>query len=225
MAQAHTAKPVLQQRPPPRKVNNSGVVKKAIVTEKSASKKPGKRFSSVPDSELDIWSTEDMTVPRSSEPVIGPEVGPPRHLQPKALRMAPPLPTKVKAVEVDMSGCSYNPEPEAHQVCGRTSCCRDLSCVSLLSSLFSQMSFKDALAALVAAEMKRQLRQELAPKAPPKLVDILEAAGGEAGMDEIEKLQVRELESLILRCTRFEGEWTRSGPCPRSLVSAGGGGT
>lgn len=24
--------------------------------------------------------------------------------------------SKIKAVEVDMAGCSYNPEPEAHQV-------------------------------------------------------------------------------------------------------------
>ncbi|KAF5837971.1 ribosome biogenesis protein Nop53/GLTSCR2 [Dunaliella salina] len=54
-------------------------------------------------------------------------------------RPTPPI----KAVEIDMAGCSYNPEEESHQ---------------------------DALAAVVAAENKKLLKKELAPP-PVPLVD------------------------------------------------------
>jgi hypothetical protein len=50
-----------------------------------------------------------------------------------------PAPAPIAAVEIDMPGCSFNPEYEAHQ---------------------------DALAVAVAREYKQQLKEELAPKAP-----------------------------------------------------------
>jgi hypothetical protein len=50
-----------------------------------------------------------------------------------------PAPAPIAAVEIDMPGCSFNPEYEAHQ---------------------------DALAVAVARKYKQQLKEELAPKAP-----------------------------------------------------------
>jgi hypothetical protein len=50
-----------------------------------------------------------------------------------------PAPAPIAAVEIDLPGCSFNPEYEAHQ---------------------------DALAVAVAREYKQQLKEELAPKAP-----------------------------------------------------------
>lgn len=46
---------------------------------------------------------------------------------------------------------------------------------------------QDALASLVAAEMKRQLRRELAPIAPQKMVTVHDAEE----LDELRRLQVR----------------------------------
>jgi hypothetical protein len=67
-------------------------------------------------------------------------------------------PALVPAVEVDAPGCSFNPEKEAHQ---------------------------DALAAAVAAEYKKQLADELAPKAPSQF-----APAGYKPQDELEALLV-----------------------------------
>ncbi|KIZ05948.1 hypothetical protein MNEG_2008 [Monoraphidium neglectum] len=86
----------------------------------------------------------------------------------------------IPAVEVDAAGCSFNPEPEAHQ---------------------------EALAAVVAAVVKKEIRKELAPQAPPQhapdgyvapkdpilalLGDGVTAAGSE---DEDEEQQQQGLE-------------------------------
>lgn len=62
------------------------------------------------------------------------------------------------------------------------------------------MGNQDALAVLVAAEMKKILQKELAPVAPPRLVD------SEPLMDEIEALQVwdrcrdRVIDAASLAC-------------------------
>ncbi|KAJ9528385.1 hypothetical protein QJQ45_020316 [Haematococcus lacustris] len=69
---------------------------------------------------------------------------------------------QIKAVEVDMAGCSYNPPHEAHQ---------------------------DALAVLVASEMKKQLRKELGPAPVPLLVPSLDTE-----QDELARLQTEALE-------------------------------
>lgn len=63
--------------------------------------------------------------------------------RPPAAMGAAPRPF-IAAVEVDRAGCSYNPEPEAHQ---------------------------DAVAEAVAVEMRKVVDAELAKKAPPKVVD------------------------------------------------------
>ncbi|GAX84697.1 hypothetical protein CEUSTIGMA_g12119.t1 [Chlamydomonas eustigma] len=163
LQQAHVAKPVLQQNPV-RKVQNITGKERAKLSVKRAPK-----FSSIP--ELDLWGSDEM-IPSTSEPVhtsdlqqkhIAPhkkENGICQQRLPKPLR-SKVLPTKVKAVEVDMAGCSYNPDHEEHQ---------------------------DALAVLVASEMKRVLQRELAPVAPPKLIEG--GAGEEDHLDEIEHLQV-----------------------------------
>ena len=90
--------------------------------------------------DLDLWGSADLA---------GPSTSAPGRRQPKPVN-------KVRAVEVDMAGCSYNPEPEAHQ---------------------------DALGVLVATEMRKVLKRELAPISAPKLV----MAQPE---DELEALQV-----------------------------------
>jgi hypothetical protein len=64
----------------------------------------------------------------------------------------------IKAVEVDPGGCSFNPDVEQHQ---------------------------DAVALLVEQEMRKVLRQELAPKAPP-----LEADADYKRLSELEQLPV-----------------------------------
>ena len=110
--------------------------------------------------DLDLWSTADMRVPTISlERSLELTNNGRQHHIPKSARAKVALPTRIRAVEVDMAGCSYNPEPEAHQ---------------------------DALAALVASEMKRVLQRELAPIAPPRLVNV------QPEEDEIEALQVGE---------------------------------
>jgi Nop53 (60S ribosomal biogenesis) len=52
----------------------------------------------------------------------------------------------IKAVEVDMPGCSYNPDPELHQ---------------------------EAVAVAVAAEVKKAIDKELLDKAPARTVDYI----------------------------------------------------
>uniref|UniRef100_A0A7R9VJW7 Ribosome biogenesis protein NOP53 n=1 Tax=Chlamydomonas euryale TaxID=1486919 RepID=A0A7R9VJW7_9CHLO len=148
--QAHKAKPVTTHRPP-RKVN--GVLKKGRHTKRTP------QFGSVPEAELDIWSGADADALAAA--AAAPSSSPASlMLRRKSSRpKLKPNPLKVKAVEIDAAGCSYNPEPEAHQ---------------------------ESLAALVAAEMKRQLRQELLPTAPPKLVSSTEMG------DELAQLQVEE---------------------------------
>ncbi len=65
------------------------------------------------------------------------------------------LPAKA-AVEIDAAGCSFNPDYEQHQ---------------------------EALAELVTLEHKKQLKRELAPRAPPQLV-----AKGGTPQDELTRL-------------------------------------
>lgn len=144
------APPVVKENKPARKIGVS--IKKAGAAEQP---KRAPKFSAIPTAELDIWgdgqpstSREDLLdLPKVSRPVS----------KPRLKR----LPVKVKAVEVDLAGCSYNPDKEEHQ---------------------------DALAELVAAEMKRQLRRELAPIAPQKLVTVHDAEE----LDELRRLQVEE---------------------------------
>ena len=59
----------------------------------------------------------------------------------------------IAAVEVDAPGCSFNPEPEAHQ---------------------------DALAAYVAAHVRRDIAKDLAPRPPPALLLSSNGSGGGA---------------------------------------------
>jgi len=91
--------------------------------------------------DLDLWGSAELS--------MGPSTSAPVRRQQKPVN-------KVRAVEVDMAGCSYNPDPEAHQ---------------------------DALGVLVATEMRKVLKRELAPISAPKLV----TAHPE---DELEALQV-----------------------------------
>ena len=70
-------------------------------------------------------------------------------------------PQKIKAVLPDDAGCSFNPDHDAHQ---------------------------ESLAVLVASEMKKVLKRDLAPSAPPKVVAGGEGRNGE--MDELDELQV-----------------------------------
>ncbi|GIL84879.1 hypothetical protein Vretifemale_13406, partial [Volvox reticuliferus] len=84
----------------------------------------------------------------------------------KALRKSPP-PVRVAAVAVDIPGCSFNPDVEQHQ---------------------------DALALLVAAELKKELRKELLPTAPPEEVEVPEGALGRP-LTELEQLQVEAASS------------------------------
>jgi nucleolar protein 53 len=90
-----------------------------------------------------------------------------------AVAVAPLIP----AVEVDAPGCSFNPEPEAHQ---------------------------DALAAAVAAEYKKQLQEEMAPKAPSQYApagykpqDELEALLVDAEIDEEDEQQQQQLPAAV----------------------------
>ncbi|KAF6256883.1 ribosome biogenesis protein Nop53/GLTSCR2 [Scenedesmus sp. NREL 46B-D3] len=83
-----------------------------------------------------------------------------------------PAPALIAAVEVDMPGCSFNPEYEAHQ---------------------------DALAVAVAREYKQQLKQELAPKGPSlfapagyKPGDELEELLADAEADDDEQQQQQQ---------------------------------
>ena len=62
-------------------------------------------------SELDLWVDDEDSMPRMASTSARSAV-----LSRSAKGGPRPLTTKVKAVEVDMAGCSYNPEPEAHQV-------------------------------------------------------------------------------------------------------------
>ncbi|GFR51426.1 hypothetical protein Agub_g13715 [Astrephomene gubernaculifera] len=73
---------------------------------------------------------------------------------------------RIPAVAVDLPGCSFNPDHEQHQ---------------------------DALAVLVAAEMKKELRKELLPTAPEVEVDVEEGEGGRP-LTELERLQVEVAE-------------------------------
>ncbi|WIA11095.1 hypothetical protein OEZ85_011240 [Tetradesmus obliquus] len=84
-----------------------------------------------------------------------------------------PAPAPIAAVEVDLPGCSFNPEYEAHQ---------------------------DALAVAVAREYKQQLKEELAPKAPSlfapagyKPGDELEELLADAEADDDEQQQQQAL--------------------------------
>ncbi|MEW5305253.1 MAG: hypothetical protein WDW38_005704 [Sanguina aurantia] len=72
--------------------------------------------------------------------------------------LAPANVSRIPAVEVDQGGCSYNPDKEQHQ---------------------------DALAVLVAAEMRKMLKKELEPTAP-----LPYAESGAVQMSELERLQV-----------------------------------
>ncbi|GIL53549.1 hypothetical protein Vafri_9131, partial [Volvox africanus] len=82
----------------------------------------------------------------------------------KALRRSLP-PVRVAAVAVDIPGCSFNPDVEQHQ---------------------------DALALLVAAELKKELRKELLPSAPPGEVEVPKGA---RPLTELEQLQVEAASS------------------------------
>lgn len=66
--------------------------------------------------------------------------------------------SSVASVEVDAPGCSYNPDHEQHQ---------------------------DAVAAAVAAEVRKAIDTELQPIAPPRIVDY------QPEVDELMLLQVR----------------------------------
>uniref|UniRef100_A0A383VBQ1 Ribosome biogenesis protein NOP53 n=1 Tax=Tetradesmus obliquus TaxID=3088 RepID=A0A383VBQ1_TETOB len=87
-----------------------------------------------------------------------------------------PAPAPIAAVEVDLPGCSFNPEYEAHQ---------------------------DALAVAVAREYKQQLKEELAPKAPSlfapagyKPGDELEELLADAEADDDDKQQQQQQQAL-----------------------------
>ncbi|GLI67125.1 hypothetical protein VaNZ11_011333 [Volvox africanus] len=82
----------------------------------------------------------------------------------KALRRSQP-PVRAAAVAVDIPGCSFNPDVEQHQ---------------------------DALALLVAAELKKELRKELLPSAPPGQVEVPKGA---RPLTELEQLQVEAASS------------------------------
>jgi nucleolar protein 53 len=89
----------------------------------------------------------------------------------------------VPAVEVDQPGCSFNPDYEAHQ---------------------------DAIAAAVAREYKRQLRQELAPSAPSlhapadykapedELDALLNEAGGSSEEEEEDEEGQQQQQHLVV---------------------------
>ncbi|KAG1655624.1 hypothetical protein FOA52_008838 [Chlamydomonas sp. UWO 241] len=150
LAQAHKARPVTATVHKPRKVN--GVLVKSV----GGRRVP--RFAPVPEGELDLWGAAPVPCPGAAHSASIASLAPP----PRAIKPKPYLARQVRvgAVEVSLAGCSYNPEPEAHQ---------------------------DALAALVSSELKRQLRRELAPAAPPKMV----AADDDVG-DALTQLQVEE---------------------------------
>lgn len=76
---------------------------------------------------------------------------------------AEPGTKKPPALMVDMAGCSFNPDREQHQ---------------------------DALAALVAAEMKKILAKELRPSAPAALLPVTD--GGDGPRDALDELVVYE---------------------------------
>jgi hypothetical protein len=102
---------------------------------------PAKRTKQQPA--LDVW---DRPPPDADKPDFLPEMRSTAykasaHKHRAALVPAAPL---IKAVEIDPAGCSFNPDREQHQ---------------------------DAVALLVASEMKKVLAQELAPVAPPAEAD------------------------------------------------------
>uniref|UniRef100_A0A7S3QKN9 Ribosome biogenesis protein NOP53 n=1 Tax=Dunaliella tertiolecta TaxID=3047 RepID=A0A7S3QKN9_DUNTE len=136
----------LKQQPPAKKnkqQQQQGEPSRALVPDQSKSE----------GEQLDLWGEdgnhdrEDLA-PSTSEPSKGQQQqqqvqysarGPSVKRKGSRSRPTPPI----KAVEIDMAGCSYNPEEESHQ---------------------------DALAAVVAAENRKLLKKELAPP-PVPLVD------------------------------------------------------
>ncbi|EFJ47243.1 hypothetical protein VOLCADRAFT_121000 [Volvox carteri f. nagariensis] len=111
----------------------------------------------------------------------------------KALRKAAssPPPPRVAAVAVDIPGCSFNPDGEQHQ---------------------------DALAVLVASEMRKQLRRELLPSAPPEEV---EADGGEGRpLTELEALQVEAASSGDEEEEEEEAAKTKAGKAVLAAAAA-----
>ncbi|KXZ53755.1 hypothetical protein GPECTOR_6g672 [Gonium pectorale] len=203
IAEAHKAKP-FPMAPPPRKpaaAAKPAAGKGAIVAAGAAGGK-GKSGGRKGDGRhpLDLWGDEDLAAAGRAQPAeAGPgsaalakqgqrqtaaaaegraakkarrveaaaaaEAAALRSMGPSApaLRKSPP-PQRIKAVAVDMPGCSFNPEPEQHQ---------------------------DALAVLVASEMRKELKRELLPTAPP--VEV-EAEGGRP-LTELEALQVEVADS------------------------------
>ena len=147
------------------------------------------KFSSIPTSQLDLWGPEGQQIltdqhqpgkpnniatvfldsaarrggstKAAAPPPAAAVAGAPRPRSSGGGAAAPVVARRIKAVEVDLAGCSYNPDPEAHQ---------------------------DALAVLVGAEMKRVLKRELAPLPPPRVVDVTDGGGD---FDELAELQVR----------------------------------
>mmetsp|Transcript_14530 Transcript_14530/g.31614 ORF Transcript_14530/g.31614 Transcript_14530/m.31614 type:complete len:445 (-) Transcript_14530:345-1679(-) len=149
---AHKAKPVKVHKAPPRKVNS---VSKASDSKAVVKRQP--KFGSVPEAELDIWGADALAAPTAAPTTSTPALVPVAKRARKAAAAAGlPVPS-IRAVEVDLPGCSYNPDAEQHQ---------------------------DALAQLVAGEMKKILRKELEPRAPPGEVE------GAGPLDELEQLQV-----------------------------------
>lgn len=173
LAQAHKAKPVpmpahtrqpkqQQQQGKEGGAGSSAASKRATGSAKGPAA-AGAAF-------LDLWADEDPLAAVASAsgrqqqqqkkgPALLREMGP----SAKRLRRSPP-PTAVRmrAVEVDLPGCSFNPDREQQQ---------------------------DALALLVAAEMKRELAKELRPVAPP--LELMLAPGAAAApRSELEELQV-----------------------------------
>ncbi|KAF8068237.1 dscc1 [Scenedesmus sp. PABB004] len=169
---------------PPRKPKGSGLPlsRAAPPAEARPAKKPRRRAPGTRLAAADVWADEPAagtgraldwtaTAPGVELLRLGKRkaAGEPDAAAPRgggrAGRRRAAAPVPISAVEVDLPGCSFNPDYESHQ---------------------------DALAVAVAAEYRKQLRAELAPTAPPlhapaghaPPADELEALLGEAAPED-----------------------------------------
>jgi hypothetical protein len=182
---AHAAKPVVV--PPPRKPKGSVLEQQQRVRQQQkgggggggvAGKRSKREAGEAAAAALDVWAEPqqeqhdgwtDALVPAKRQRRTGGR----RAVAASSRARELPLPV-VPAVEIDPAGCSYNPDPEAHQ---------------------------EAVAAAVAAETRKLLDKELQPLPVPRTVDyqpetdelaLLQTLEGGGGGEEEEEEEGQE---------------------------------
>eukprot|EP00798_Chlamydomonas_sp_ICE-L_P014598 gene14598-20647_t len=136
------AKTVLFFDKPMKKVGPSGSTTRMLKEEEARKK----RFGDIPEEALDIWSGAQGSLATTSTPSTsghlaeGPAPGRHRMKERQVKGPSSHKSARAKAVQVDMAGCSYNPDRELHQ---------------------------EAMAELVSSEMKKILKRDLQHKLQP----------------------------------------------------------